>query len=454
MPSPSAPVAVLQLADPLSTLRDALELCGGFERLRTTDRVLLKPNICVSEWMPPFGMVTTTALLEALVQLLAEHGCRSISIGEGPVDVFGLTMARGYRRHGIARLAKRFGVALVDLNRGPFRSVDLDGHTVQIARAVEEHDFLINVPALKTHNQVKVSLGFKNLKGVLSPASKTKFHGTRRLEHLIKRLNDVVRPQLTVLDGTYALERGPDTVLGDAYRTNLLVASTDAFAVDVVGATLLGIDPSEVGHLKEHADDHQRPLSVRDLELVGETDLGPLTRKLAWKADVVSENPRSGRGDRARGAPPRRDPVLALLRGARLLAHRPGRRPTGRRLRRRHPVLRQGGEPRPGGPGHDRAVRRLRHQAERRTAGGASSGRLPARGPGQRVRTEPGPAGDRRHAAHAAGPAAQDGRHEARPLRRPASEVEALRLPGVRLAPLRHEGMRRLGKRSAEPKSC
>lgn len=283
------PVCVLKLEDPLATLRKALELCGGLEKLRPGDRILLKPNIGVSEWMPPFGMVTTTALLEALVRLLHERGCRRISIGEGNVDVFGLTMRRGFRRLQIDRLARRYGVELLDLNRGPFRTVELDGHAVQIAQAAFEHDLLVNVPALKTHNQVKASLGFKNLKGVLSPASKIKFHGTRRLDHLIRLLNETVRPGLTVVDGTYALEKGPDTVLGDAHRMNLVVAGTDPFAVDVVAASLLGLDAAEVGYLKEYAGAHALPTDLDSIEVAGERDVRSLARKLPWKADVVDE---------------------------------------------------------------------------------------------------------------------------------------------------------------------
>lgn len=109
------------------------------------------------------------------------------------------------------------------------------------------------------------------------------------MNHLIKCLNEAVRPSLTIVDGTYALENGPDTVLGKAHRTNLLVAGTDAFAVDVVGATLLGVDPAEVGYLKEYALDHGLPLDAGGIEVRGEGDVRALARKLAWKVDVVEE---------------------------------------------------------------------------------------------------------------------------------------------------------------------
>ena len=65
------------------------------------DKILIKPNICLSEWMPLYGLVATTGLLEGLVQVLVERGCHDISIGEGLADVFGLSVRKGYKRMGI-----------------------------------------------------------------------------------------------------------------------------------------------------------------------------------------------------------------------------------------------------------------------------------------------------------------------------------------------------------------
>ena len=94
-------VSVVKLQEPLESLRQAIELCGGFEGLGRNDKVLIKPNIWLSEWMPLYGLVTTTSLLEGLVQLLVERGCHDISIGEGPVDILALSIIRGCKRMGI-----------------------------------------------------------------------------------------------------------------------------------------------------------------------------------------------------------------------------------------------------------------------------------------------------------------------------------------------------------------
>ena len=93
-------VSVVKLQEPLESLRQAIELCGGFEGLGRNDKVLIKPNICLSEWMPLYGLVTTTSLLEGLVQLLVERGCHDISIGEGPVDILALSIMKRLQADG------------------------------------------------------------------------------------------------------------------------------------------------------------------------------------------------------------------------------------------------------------------------------------------------------------------------------------------------------------------
>ncbi len=282
-------VSVVRLDEPLGALKRAMELCGGLEGLGPGSRVFIKPNICLSRWMPLYGMVTTTSILEGLVRLLAERGCRDITIGEGPVDVLGSNIWQGYRRMGIDTVARRYGIKLADLNRGPFRPVDLEGVKVQVAEAAFESDFLINVPALKTHNQVRVSLGFKNLKGFLAPASRVKFHGTNRLDHLVRLLAETVKPDLTVIDGTYALESGPDTALGLAHRLNVVVAGREPHSCDIVGAALLGIEASEVGYLREYAQAHALPLRAEQIEVRGESDWTALARPLDWRVHVPEE---------------------------------------------------------------------------------------------------------------------------------------------------------------------
>jgi uncharacterized protein (DUF362 family) len=283
-------VSIVKFDGSLESIGRAIELSAGFDKLAKNDRVLIKPNITFGGWVeiPPYGMLTTSKMVEGILWKLAEHGCNNITIGEGTIlGALGSNTMRGFKQTGIDRVAKRYGAKLIDINDGPFDYKDLGGIKVGISKAALEADFLINVPVLKTHAQVKVSLGFKNLKGCLEVSSRKAFH-MKGLQHLICLLNQSLQSGLTIIDGIYMLEKGPDTMMGVARRKNLIIASRDAFACDCVGATILGFEPSQIDYLREYAQLNNRPLDVSAFQIVGER-LEPLKEKLMWEVNSGEE---------------------------------------------------------------------------------------------------------------------------------------------------------------------
>ena len=191
-------VSLVKFNNSMDSLSKAIELCDGFGKLDRNDQILIKPNNCFRHrLLPPYGMVTTSKIVEGIIQLLVDYGCRNISIGEGAIigvlNEIGPYTKEGFKGTGIAKVAKKYGVKLIDFNEGPFQTLDLEGTKAQVSKAVLDTDFLINVPVLKTHLQTRVSLGFKNLKGCLSKASRQRFHTTNRLDSLICILNEAVK---------------------------------------------------------------------------------------------------------------------------------------------------------------------------------------------------------------------------------------------------------------------
>jgi uncharacterized protein (DUF362 family) len=265
------------------SLRKAIELCDGFDRLKTSDKILLKPNILWggTKKLPPFGVVTTSTIVGDIIHLLHEYGCKDISIGEGTIvnDEMGSNTFKGYDWSGIRRVAKPYGVKLVDFNAEPFESVQLDEVKARISKVALEADFLINLPVLKTHRQTKVTLGMKNLKGCLALASKKSFH-KHNLNRLIALLNAKIKTHLVIIDGIYTMEGGPE-FLGRAHRANLIIASKDVFSCDIVGSIVMGIDPNEVEYLKEFASIQNRPLSLDSIDVKGES-IENVAHRLEW----------------------------------------------------------------------------------------------------------------------------------------------------------------------------
>ncbi len=269
----SGAVSVVRHGDTYLSLKKALEICDGLRDFRPGDRILIKPNLVSWDFdlpFPPYGVVTTSAVMHALVRVLHEGGYTNLTIGEASLGIKGSVAGKIFGVLGYPKLRDRYGVELADFNEGKFEKIDLDGITLSVAVKALESDRIISVPVLKTHNQCKVSLGIKNFKGCLNRKSKIHCHGRDwELDHTFPRLVEKLPAALTVIDGIFALARGP-AATGKAYRKDILAVSRDVFACDLVGAALLGYDAAEVEHLAFYARRNGRSLDLSEVEVRGE----------------------------------------------------------------------------------------------------------------------------------------------------------------------------------------
>jgi uncharacterized protein (DUF362 family) len=265
-------IALIHKDDYDKPVENAIRICDGFKNLKADSKVLIKPNLVIGGrkgFFPPFGKVTTASVVREIVECLIDAGCKNIQIGEGSVVMKEIECDTQSAFHfaGMDNVAKQYGIKLVDFESQPYERLDIDGHQFSIAKAAFETDFLINVPVLKTHGQTIVSLGMKNLKGCLKYSSKKRFHKTGYLSRLIALLNQIINSHLTIIDGTFALDHGP--TMGDAYRMDLIVAGTDIFETELVGAALLGKKPSDIKHIKEFAQITNRNLDIEQIDIIG-----------------------------------------------------------------------------------------------------------------------------------------------------------------------------------------
>jgi uncharacterized protein (DUF362 family) len=272
-------VSIARYERPQDSVRKAVQMCGGFDRLPGDARVFIKPNIVF--WakavrFPKWGVITTSRVVEDMVILLKEYGIDKITIGEGmvtfdPKDTE--TPAHAFESLGYPLLRKRYGVEYINVHERPFEKRDLgDGIFLNFNTDFLCSDFLVDLPVLKTHAQTVVSLGIKNIKGAIDMNSRKKCHSAdpeKDLNFMISRYLKVLPSCFTLLDGIYTAERGPGFD-GKARRSNLLVGSRDIISADMVGAMLLGYDPGEVPYLVHAAAFEGRPLDLSDIEMTGE----------------------------------------------------------------------------------------------------------------------------------------------------------------------------------------
>jgi uncharacterized protein (DUF362 family) len=272
-------VSIVKYEKPLESVRKAVELSKGLNHLPANAKVFIKPNIVF--WtkavnFPKYGVITTSRVVEDMVVLLKEHGIDDISISDGtvlrnPKDME--TQIHAFKTLGYGELKKRYGVNYINIWQRPFEEMDLgDDVVVKFNTDILNADFVVDLPVLKTHSMTMVSLGIKNLKGMIDIPSRKKCHNThprKDLHFWVARLADKMPPMMTLLDGIYTSERGPN-VDGKMHRSNLLVASADILSADMVGARLLGYEPANVPHLVHAAGNRKRSLDLSDVEVVGE----------------------------------------------------------------------------------------------------------------------------------------------------------------------------------------
>ncbi len=272
--------AIVRYEKPFESVRKAVELSRGLDHLPPAARVFIKPNIVF--WtkatnFPKYGVITTSRIVEDMVALLKEHGVSDIIISDGtvlrdPKDME--AQIHAFETLGYGELNKRYGVKYINIWERPFDSIDLGGGVVvKFNRDILNADFVVDLPVMKTHTMTVVSLGIKNLKGMIDIPSRKKCHNThpqKDLHFWVSKLADKMPPMFTLIDGIYTAERGPN-VDGTMHRSNLLAASADILSADMVGAKLLGYDPAQVPYIVHAARQHNRSTDMADIDVVGES---------------------------------------------------------------------------------------------------------------------------------------------------------------------------------------
>ena len=213
-------------------------------------RILLKPNFN-SNFNALTGNTTDMRVLAAIIEFLQAAGYSNIVIGEGTNS--------GFVREGISvihrlkadQLADQYKVDIVDLNAWP-QSVDVPLENevlVQVADLLAEADFVINMPKLKTHYEVGMSVCLKSLIGAcIGRENKKKIHGS--LAKNIVHLNEVIKPHLHIVDGLIAMEgNGPSR--GSPVNFGKVIIGTNPFMIDYLCARLIGFPRMEVKTLFE-----------------------------------------------------------------------------------------------------------------------------------------------------------------------------------------------------------
>ncbi len=260
-------VAVVKGPRGLEPVLNALDLIDHKEALKDWDRVLIKVNfITTKTW--DTGATTDPVVVEAIIQRLQDLS-KEVIVVESDATTTNATKA--FHATGMDEMCERNGVEWINLRHDKDRvKLPVPGWSalkkITVPRIVTESG-IVSAAKMKTHMETGVTLGMKNLFGLLPDKFKGKFH-VKGMHKVVADIITVINPHLTVIDGFVAMEgRGP--VGGSPVQMETIVAGRDVVAVDATASRLMGIDPHEIGHIMMA---HERGLGeVDSVEVVGES---------------------------------------------------------------------------------------------------------------------------------------------------------------------------------------
>ena len=203
-------------------------------------QVLLKPNLITAR----NGLLACTdgRFITAVARWFLDMGARVI-VGDSPSFGSARSVLRAI---GALPELEKLAVPAVEFRQA--KEVMLPcGQRAMLATAALECDLLVNLPKVKAHSQMRLTLAVKNLFGCVVGFHKPWWHmvhgGTDgKFADLLVDLLNVLPSGCTVVDGIVAMH-GTGPIHGEPHSLGILAAGRNPVAVDTALLTVLGIDP-------------------------------------------------------------------------------------------------------------------------------------------------------------------------------------------------------------------
>lgn len=253
-PAGAADLAVVHGADPAAITRAAVDALGGMGHfVQPGADVIVKPNICQDYHSYEYAATTNPWVVAALVTMCREAEAGRVRVMDTP---FGGTPQNAYRVSGIADAVRAAGGEMEVMSQIKFVETNIpDGRDLSSWNVYDDilkADLVINVPIAKHHGLARLSLGGKNLMGVIAQPSRFHANLGQRVADLVSR----VRPGLTVVDAVRILTRNGPTggSLNDVEQKDTVIASPDIVAADAYATTLFDVPPDRISYITAAAD--------------------------------------------------------------------------------------------------------------------------------------------------------------------------------------------------------
>ncbi len=230
-------------------VKSSVDLIGGIEKIDVKGKkVFVKPNTN-SNRPPP--AVTNPIVVGTVVKMLVDAGAEEVKVGD--CSNINNQTSRVMADQGIQKAVEDAGGEVVFLDQEEYVTVAMPWGKwlteTRISKPVCEAERLIDLPVIKSHNVAGFTMSMKNFVGAIHKSSRldpswvpstTVFHSCGNPSEAVAELNVLVKPDLIVMDGTKSLvSYGEGDDAGEVRETNLVVASGDRVANDIVGLSVI-----------------------------------------------------------------------------------------------------------------------------------------------------------------------------------------------------------------------
>jgi uncharacterized protein (DUF362 family)/Pyruvate/2-oxoacid:ferredoxin oxidoreductase delta subunit len=229
-------------------VKKSFEHLGGLSRYVHKDqKVLVKPNL-LSAKDPSRAITTHPAVVQVVTEEVQKLGAVPL-LGDSPGGV-----DRGIRRvwenTKLAEVASQTGAKLLAFeSEGVYPKTTGEGKTYYIAKPVLDADVVISLAKLKTHTLTLMTCAVKNMFGSIPGFRKGEYHKQapkpKDFARVVVDIFSLTQPQLTLVDAIVCMD-GDGPSAGDPRYAGLLLTSSDAVALDMVAAKIMGFKDREI----------------------------------------------------------------------------------------------------------------------------------------------------------------------------------------------------------------
>ncbi len=248
--------------EPGQLLEAALAALGGMKKfISDGDVVIVKPNMGWDR-APEYAANTNPDLMAAIIKSSYQAGAKEVKVFDRTCN----NARRCYKNSRIEEMAKAADAEVFQIRKNKFSTIKLkNGQELKEWAIYEDYleaDKVINVPIAKHHSISQVTLGTKNLMGVMGD-NRGSIHSDFDIK--LADITSELLPNLTIIDAYRILTaNGPSGGnLADVKLQKSLIASSCMVTADVVALDLFDLSLDRVGHLNEMV---KRGMNKFDLE--------------------------------------------------------------------------------------------------------------------------------------------------------------------------------------------